>query len=352
MTTSKACPAIIDICHPKLESSIHEQVIQGLTNEPKTLPALLFYSTEGLRHWNHHSHEPDFYPRHDEVQILKDKSHEIASAIADNSVVVDMGSASLDKVIYLLRALEAQQKNIRYYALDLSAAELVSTLEAIPTEEFHHVQFSALHGSFEDGLRWLKETPIICDLPHCMLLFGLTIGNYSRANAAAFLRQIADEALTGKAARDSSIIVTIDQCKLPSKVLRAYNSDGVIPFALEALNYGNQLLRQGGEKEALQPSGDVKEIFNTDQWYFHSEWNYVLGRHEASLIPRGEDVGFGPPLEGVVVKRNEKVRFGSSYKYDKLEREELIAAAGLTNTRSWGISGCDVAFYELKLKEV
>ncbi|KAI0106102.1 hypothetical protein F4776DRAFT_675754 [Hypoxylon sp. NC0597] len=349
--TTTAQPTIIDIRHPKLEASIHEQVVQGLTKEPKTLPALLFYSTEGLQHWNHHSHEPEFYPRQEEVQILKERAHEMASTIADHSVVIDMGSASLDKVIYLLRALEAQRKEITYYALDLSASELESTLKDITTEEFQHVRFAALHGTFEDGLQWLKETPGIRDLPHCMLLFGLTIGNYSRPNAAAFLRQIAEYALTGEATQNSSIIVTIDSCKLPTKVLRAYTSDGVVPFALEALNFGNRLLRQERETGGLRLSNEGRNMFNSDEWYFHSEWNHVLSRHEASLIPQSKDIKLGPPLEDVVVRREEKVRFGCSYKYNIQEREALFSAARLRNTRSWEVDGCDVAFHELKLQD-
>ncbi|KAE8351822.1 histidine-specific methyltransferase [Aspergillus coremiiformis] len=335
---SPAQPTIIDIRRSQFEGSIHQQVIDGLTKEPKTLPALLFYSTEGLQHWNRHAHEPEFYPRREEIRILQEKAHEMASTIADHSVVVDMGSASLDKVIHLLHALEAQRKQITYYALDLSAAELASTLQAIPTEDFHHVRVAALHGTFDDGLSWLQETPAIRDLPHCMLLFGLTIGNYSRPNAAAFLRQISEHALTGNAVRSSSILVTIDRCKLPTKILRAYTCDGVVPFALAALQYGNRLLR----------NSEGSAVFNPEDWYFHSEWNYVLGRHEASLIPRGQDIELGPPLEGVRVRREEKVRFGSSYKYDQQEREALFAAAGLKNTQFWEVEGCDVAFYELK----
>ena len=186
-----------------------------------------------------------------------------------------------------------------------------------------------------------------------MLLFGLTIGNYSRENAAVFLRQIAEDALRGNPS--SSVIVTIDRCKLPTKVLRAYTSDGVVPFALQALKYGNRILRKGHDGEErlqLLPEEEGREVFDPGEWYFHSEWNYMLGRHEASLIPREKDIELGPPLEGVVVRRETKVRFGCSYKYNEQEREKLFMAAGLKNTKVWEGNGCDVAFYELKLREV
>ncbi|KAI0103177.1 hypothetical protein GGR51DRAFT_524915 [Nemania sp. FL0031] len=351
-TAFEVNPTIIDVRHSDLERMIYEQVISGLTGEPKTLPGLLFWNIKGLQHWNAHSCQPEYYPRHEEVRILNQKANAMASTIVDDSVVVDMGSASCDKVIHLLRALESQKKDVTYYALDLSAVELKSTLQAIPKGEFQHVRFAALHGTFEDALKWLRETPGIRDRPHCMLLFGITIGSYSRESAAAFLRQIAEQALAGNAA--SSILLTIDSCRLPTKILRAYTSEGVTPFALEALRYANHLLGQANaEGPQLQPqiAHDRQQLFNPEDWYFHSQWNYVLGRHEASLIPRSNDVKLGAAMDGAAVKREEKVMFGCSYKYNKHEREQLFRGAGLRNTQAWELEGCDVAFYELKLGE-
>lgn len=107
---------------------------------------------------------------------------------------------------------------------------------------------AALHGTFDDGLRWLCETPNIRDQVHHLLLLGLTLGNYSRANAAAFLRQLTNQALSTRQA-ESSILVTLDDCKVPTRVLRAYTSEGVVPFALASLDYANRLLVGQGEGE-------------------------------------------------------------------------------------------------------
>jgi 4-dimethylallyltryptophan N-methyltransferase len=251
--------------------------------------------------------------------------------------VNDFVCRGLDKVLLLLDALEAQKKDIVYYALDLSYDELVSTLEAIPETRYHHVQIGALHGTFEDGLRCVQNESAMRSRPHCMLLLGLTLGNYSRANAALFLKSIADSALADSPA-GSSIIVTLDSCKTPTKVLRAYTADGVCPFALASLNYANTL---------FGPHNGP--VFNPSDWDFHSEWNFALGRHEASLITRGKDVRLGGSLTHVVVSREEKVRFGCSYKYDSQEREVLFKAAGLREAASWTVDGCDVAFYLLTL---
>ncbi|KAG5963718.1 hypothetical protein E4U58_003444 [Claviceps cyperi] len=338
---------VIDIRSNRVEDSLPEQIIKGLMSQPKTLPPLLFYSNEGLEHWNHHSRQPDFYPRRQEIEILKQEGSDIALSIAPSSVILDLGSANLEKVAYLLEALETQEKDILYFALDVSAPQLAATLKEIPSSNFRHVRFAGLHGTFEDGLRWINETPGIRDLPHCVLLLGLTIGNFSRQNAAAFLQNIANHALTGASKNRSSILLSLDSCKVPTKVTRAYTSDGVVPFALQALTYAQTLLcdrvDNGNGEKALSCN------LRPDDWHYLSEWNFALGRHEASLIPRFEDVCLGSMLQGVVVKKEEKVRFACSYKYDEKERQKLFLDSGVDQGIVWANESCDVAIYELKL---
>ncbi|KAG6012880.1 hypothetical protein E4U54_007243 [Claviceps lovelessii] len=338
--------SITDIRSHVVEDSLPDQVIKGLKSSPKTLPALLFYSNEGLEHWNHHVSQPDFYPRHQEVEILKHRGDEMARSIAPNSVILDLGSANLEKVVLLLKALEAQGKDVTYFALDISAPQLEVTLNEIPTTEFRHVRFAGLHGTFEDGLRWISETPHICDLPHCVLLLGLTIGNFSRTNAATFLGNIASQALRGASKDQSSIFMSLDSCKVPTQISRAYTSNGVVPFALQSLTYAKTLLC--GPMLHNGSDGPLSCNLQPDDWYYHSEWNFVLGRHEASLIPRYRDVHLGSLLQDITVKKEEKIRFGCSYKYDDRERHQLFLDAGVEQDVAWTNEGCDVVIYELK----
>lgn len=256
------------------------------------------------------------------------------------SWVLKSESRSPEKVLPLLEALEMAKKNVAYYALDLSFSGLQSALEALPVEKFKFVRVGALYGTFNDGVHWLKETSGVKDLPHTLLLFGLTIGNFSRTDAANFLRDIADGALAANP-DESSILLSLDSCKVPTKVLRAYTAEGVCPFALESLEYGNSLF--------IEKDMSAKPVFQVNDWHFLSEWNYRLGRHEASLITRNHDVRLGAPLDGIVVQKHEKVLFGCSHKYDAEERKELFKSAGLKAVNGWSAKGCDVAFYQLKL---
>jgi 4-dimethylallyltryptophan N-methyltransferase len=165
------------------------------------------------------------------------------------------------------------------------------------------------------------------------LFLGSTIGNFSRTNAATFLNQIAMKALTHTPSQ-SSIIVTFDGCKLPTKVLHAYTGDGVIPFTLTGLQYASSILSKDTQS--------TRSAFNTEDWVTMSEWNSVHGRYEGSYMPKSGDIQLGPPFEDIVIKKTEKIRFVYSHKYDEKEKNDLFAAAGLQEVNNWTEGGCDL----------
>lgn len=75
----------------------------------------------------------------------------------------------------LLQALEFAGKEIDYYALDLSLKELRRTLEQVP--KFEHVRCHGLHGTYDDGLEWLK-LPENSSRPKCVMSLGSSIGEF------------------------------------------------------------------------------------------------------------------------------------------------------------------------------
>jgi uncharacterized SAM-dependent methyltransferase len=78
-------------------------------------------------------------------------------------------------VSILLQALDAAGKVIDYYALDLSLKELRRTLEQVPA--FKHVRCHGLHGTYDDGLDWLK-LPENQSRPKCVMSLGSSIGQF------------------------------------------------------------------------------------------------------------------------------------------------------------------------------
>jgi uncharacterized SAM-dependent methyltransferase len=87
-------------------------------------------------------------------------------------------------VSILLRALEAAGKDVDYYALDLSLKELNRTLEQVPL--FIHVKCHGLHGTYDDGLDWLKM-PENRSRPKCVMSLGSSIGESESISFASSL---------------------------------------------------------------------------------------------------------------------------------------------------------------------
>lgn len=121
-----------------------------------------------------------------------------------------MLNSNLRKVSILLRALEAARKSVDYYALDLSVKELQRTLEQVP--EFQHVKCHGLHGTYDDGLVWLK-LPENSTKSKVVMSLGSSIGNFRQDAAAGFLRGF-QEALGAS----DSILIGVDSTDSPSKV--------------------------------------------------------------------------------------------------------------------------------------
>jgi len=108
----------------------------------------------------------------------------------------------------------------------------------VPDGTFQFVKCFGLHGTYDDGLEWLKSNGI-AERPKTILTLGSSIGNFNRTDGAGFLRSFAAALQPGDA-----IIVGIDACKDPERVFHAYNDkEGVThEFILNGLLHANKLL--------------------------------------------------------------------------------------------------------------
>jgi uncharacterized SAM-dependent methyltransferase len=88
-------------------------------------------------------------------------------------------------------------------------SELVRTLASVPKGAFKHVQCFGLHGTYDDGLEWLKK-PENAEKPKAILSMGSSIGNFTREDAVGFVAQFADILQP-----DDMLIIGIDACQDP-----------------------------------------------------------------------------------------------------------------------------------------
>ena len=135
----------------------------------------------------------------------------MARQIKPGSMIVELGSGNLRKTGILLEALEMMGQPFYYYALDLSLSELERTLSDIPT--YDNVRTFGLHGTYDDGLEWLKQEGN-SEKPKCIMSLGSSIGNFTREEAHGFLKGFADVLNS----ETDSLLIGLDGCQDKERV--------------------------------------------------------------------------------------------------------------------------------------
>ena len=190
--------------------------------------------------------------------------------------------------------------------MDLSLSELHRTLSAIPKGTYRHVHCHGLLGTYDDGLEWLK-LPQQSARSKCILHLGSSIGNFNREEAAQFLKGFAETLKP-----EDVMLIGVDGCQDAERVYHAYNDrEGKThEFVRNGLVHANELLG--------------KEAFSQTDWEVIGEYDVAAGRHQAFYVPR-KDI----EVDGISFEAGEKVRIEESYKYSKIQTEQLWEAAGL-----------------------
>jgi L-histidine Nalpha-methyltransferase / hercynylcysteine S-oxide synthase len=208
----------------------------------------------------------------------------------------------------------------------LSLGELERTLQAVPPGKFENVKCHGLHGTYDDGLDWLKS-PEIASKQKSILSMGSSIGNFTKPGAALFLRSFGDTLRPG-----DCLLIGIDACKDPKKIFHAYNDQKGVTheFILNGLEHANQLL---GAHD-----------FDIRDWKVFGEYRYDEqgGRHVAFVSPKKDVV-----IDGVKVRKNEKIQIEESHKYAADDANRLFNAAGLVQGARWTNRHADYGMNQL-----
>ncbi|KAI9883040.1 MAG: hypothetical protein M1823_005190 [Watsoniomyces obsoletus] len=321
---SKALPSatidhldVIDIRRGKIEQSLSEQIFEKLQPAPgmeKQMPTMLLYNETGLKLFEKITYLDEYYLTNNELEVLRTYADAIAQRIHPGTIMLELGSGNLRKIKILLDAIDHAGLDVDYYALDLSLPELKRTLSDIP-HTYQHVKCFGLHGTYDDGLAWLKSTAQQ-SRPKCILSMGSSIGNFPRDAAVEFLKSFAE--VLGS---DDRIIIGLDACKDQKRVYHAYNdADGVT----------HQFIRNG-----LANANTVlgEQVFKDDEWEVIGQYNTEAGRHEAFYSPKKDFV-----FNGITVRAGEKVRVEESNKYSAVDRCPLWKGAGLARGAEWSNS--------------
>jgi L-histidine N-alpha-methyltransferase len=164
-------------------AALRDDVVKGLTADPKWLPPKWFYDARGSELFEEITRLDEYYPTRAEREILAGRAGEIA-ALTHADTLVELGSGSSRKTTLLLDALQAAGTLKRYDPIDVSEAALEESSQALGAR-YPDLDIHAVVTDFEERLAIPDE-----GASRLVIFLGGTIGNFVPDERAVFLARI------------------------------------------------------------------------------------------------------------------------------------------------------------------
>lgn len=290
--------------------SIREDVIEGLSRSPKTLPPKLLYDAEGSRLFEDICRQPEYYPTRAELALTRAHLDDIARFAGEGCELIEYGSGASVKTRALIRRL----RPARYVAVEISEAALREAALRL-AREFPWLEISAVVGDFTEPLR----LPVFRGRGarrRVVYFPGSTIGNFTPGEAQAFLRMT-----RAQVGRRGAMLVGVDVRK-DANVLHAAYNDAAGVTARFNLNVLRRINRELGADFDLRHFGH------------YAFYNVPCSRVEMHLVARAaQTVRLG--AYRFRFELGESIHTESSCKYSVEGFQRLAAEAGFSGARVW-----------------
>jgi L-histidine N-alpha-methyltransferase len=307
---------LTDHLPPDFEAvSLRQDVLRGLTANPKNLPPTWFYDKVGSELFEEITRLPEYYPTRTERGILREHAPTVIEA-AGADTIIELGSGSSDKTRLLLDALavraERTGRQAGYVALDVSEDALRGACTALAFS-YPSLRIEALRADFTHQLDRLPTGG-----RRLVAFLGSTIGNFEPVERAAFLSRIRSGLRP-----DDHFLLGADLVKQPDVLVPAYNdADGVTAaFNLNLLEVLDRRLRAD---------------FDRDDFEHHAVWDADHEWIEMRLRARRALTVTVPELDLVVdFAAGEELRTEISAKFRPERLAGELDVAGFTAAGWW-----------------
>jgi dimethylhistidine N-methyltransferase len=228
------------------ESQFARDVRVGLHAPQKRVPAEYLYDSVGSALFDAITLLPEYGLTRAEERVLHSSGEEIAGKLGPLAFVAELGSGSGRKTSILLEAIVGRQKDIVYWAIDVSGSALQTCRKQLGV--LNGVQVQTLESSYLAGLEKVcRERPASGSL--LVLFLGSSIGNFSTEEMKQFLKRARSELCP----RDA-ILLGADLVKPRSQLLSAYDDPAGVTaaFNLNLLGRINRELRGNFQLDAFR----------------------------------------------------------------------------------------------------
>lgn len=292
--------------HPELES-LREEVLRGLTSQPKHLAPKFFYDRRGSELFEQICRQPEYYPTRAEVGILRAHGPELAQVAASASVLIELGSGASRKVRLLLEQLRPDT----YIGVDISRDFLLQATHDL-AQDYPDIQVHAFCADLCQPLTlaWPSDGQRLAFYP------GSSIGNFEPEEAEVFLRNL--RPLLGPS---GALIIGVDLKKDPAILHAAYNDEAGVTAEFNL----NLLHRLRCELDMELDIGSFRHV---------AFYNDELGRIEMYLESLSQQVVHLDDRQ-ISFAAGELLHTENSYKYTVGEFHELARHAGFEPIQEW-----------------
>jgi dimethylhistidine N-methyltransferase len=257
-----------------------EDVIQGLTNYPKSLPPRYFYDYQGSLLFEQICDLPEYYPTRTETTILQQYSNEI-SQLTQACELVELGSGSSRKTRLLLDAYSRFNSPLFYVPIDVSSTILKESSQQL-LKEYPQISIQAKVGTYQQAITHLT-TPF---LPQRLIFFlGSSLGNFTPQQCDRFFKEIS-EALN----ENDFFLLGIDLKKSKEILEPAYNdSQGITAdFNLNMLAHLNWLFQGNFALNLFEHQAIYNEKFSQIEMYLHCQKSHNVNLEKLNLTVKFE----------------------------------------------------------------
>ncbi len=296
-----------------LVSPIAEEVLTGLSSQPRRLPPKLFYDAAGSRLFDQITETPEYYPTRTERAILKKYAGAIVEQAGNNLTLVELGAGSASKTQVLIEALLRRQLRADFYPVDVSSSALQGALATL-NGHFPHLRISPIVADYTHRLPHLKSL----SGRKLVLFIGSTIGNFEPEEAEQFLKSVRRSLNPGDA-----MLIGFDLIKNADVLHAAYNDAQGITAAFNK----NVLARINRE---------LNGGFDVDAFAHVAFWNARKSRIEMHLESLYEQTVWIQDLgRSFHFTKGERIHTENSYKFNLHSIKQLLRRSGFTLEMSW-----------------
>ncbi|MBH0039670.1 L-histidine N(alpha)-methyltransferase [Pseudoalteromonas sp. SWN166] len=289
-------------------------VVDGLTQQQKTLPCKYFYDDKGAALFEQITTLQEYYVTRTELSILEQHSHAIGKMLPENLSIIEPGCGSGKKVAYLL----AHMENVKTFVPFEISEEMLSYSLAHLSPLFPELAISPLLGDFTHSqmVKQLTKDTALDSQTNLVYFPGSTLGNFAPVKAIEIMNNF--HRLCGL---NGYVLIGIDLVKERQVLLDAYNDKAGVTAA-----FNKNLLER--------INNELNGTFNLDNFSHESRFNEQHSRIEMhlvsnctqSVIINDQQIDF---IEG------ESIHTENSHKYTPESFKQLAAQANLKLEQTW-----------------